>query len=90
MGETTTYHQVMVRIGHVSDKGIGIDEGLGETETVIDQRDGWEIVRPKLKFLPRSRCRVLNGTLERGQMVLLEIPSWAAKNAGLTIVRETA
>lgn len=64
-----------------TEKAFGVE--TGETEEVVDQRDGRQVTRPKLAFLPRSQVRLVEGRLEPGAEVLLEVPTWLLEKNGL-------
>ncbi len=86
MATLTRYPEIMVEVARLTDKAIGI--ATGETEEVLDPRDGYVTTRDKLAWLPRSKVALLAGRLAVGETVRLEVPNWLMKKHGLDEPRE--
>lgn len=70
----TTWKACRLTVGKVTPNAIGVE--TGESETVIDQRDGWERQRPRFAFLPRRFVRVISGALRAGEEIVADLPHW--------------
>lgn len=81
MGERVSLVSIQKEVGAVTAKAIGLK--TDRWETVVDQRDGREVQRPVLEWLPKSRIRIVGGKAEPGEIVTIELPQRLAAEKGL-------
>lgn len=77
----STYRTFRFTVGRVEPSSIGV--ATGEQETWTDPRDGREVMRDRLVFLPRSKVAVVQGLLRPGEEIVLDVPSWLVERTGV-------